>query len=157
MPIYLDYASTTPVHPAAFRAMEPYLRSEFGNPSNLYRLGRTAAAALERARATVARVLHCHDDEVIFTSGGTESDNLAVKGVAIARSEKRHVVTTSIEHSAVLEAARDLTERFGVDVTLVPVDERGIVDPAAVVTAMRPDTCLVSVMLANNEIGTIQP
>jgi cysteine desulfurase len=157
MPIYLDYASTTPVHPAAFRAMEPYLRSEFGNPSNLYRLGRTAAAALERARAAVAGVLHCCDDEVIFTSGGTESDNLAVKGVAVARSEKRHLVTTTIEHRAVLEAARDLAEHYGVDVTRVPVDEAGIVDPAAVAAAIRRDTCLVSVMLANNEIGTIQP
>jgi cysteine desulfurase len=157
MPIHLDYASTTPVHPAAFRAMEPYLRSEFGNPSNLYRLGRTAAAALERARAAVAGVLHCCDDEVIFTSGGTESDNLAVKGVAVARSEKRHLVTTTIEHRAVLEAARDLAEHYGVDVTRVPVDEAGIVDPAAVAAAIRRDTCLVSVMLANNEIGTIQP
>jgi cysteine desulfurase len=157
MPIYLDYASTTPVHPAAFRAMEPYLRGEFGNPSNLYRLGRTAAAALERARAAVAAVLHCCDDEVMFTSGGTESDNLAVKGALFARPEKRHLVTTAIEHSAVLEAARDLAERFGVDVTLVPVDESGIVDPTAVAAAMRRDTGLVSVMLANNEIGTIQP
>jgi cysteine desulfurase len=156
-PIYLDYASTTPTHPAVLQAMEPYLRQEFGNPSNLYRLGRRAAAAVERARASVVRALGCRDDEIVFTSGGSEADNLALKGVALALPEKRHLVTTTIEHSAVLGAARDLQEHFGIEVTWVPVDERGIVDPAAVAAALRPDTCLVSVMLANNEIGTIQP
>ncbi len=157
-PVYLDYASTTPVHPKVLQAMDPYLRQEFGNPSNLYRLGRRAAEALDRARAQVAHVLGCHDDEVVFTSGGSESDNLALKGIALALlPRKRHVVTTTIEHSAVLGAARDLQERWAVDVTYVPVDERGIVDPAAVAAAIRPDTGLVSVMLANNEIGTIQP
>ena len=156
-PIYLDYASTTPAHPAVLQAMDPYLRQEFGNPSNLYRLGRRAADAVERARASVARALGCRDDEVVFTSGGSEADNLALKGVALALPEKRHLVTTTIEHSAVLGAARDLQEHFGIEVTWVPVDERGIVDPAAVAAAIRPDTCLVSVMLANNEIGTIQP
>ena len=106
----------------------------------------------------MARVLGCHPDEVVFTGGGTESDNLALKGVALARPGRdRHVVTTTIEHSAVLGAARDLREHFGVEITFVPVDGRGVVDPAAVAAAMRPDTCLVSVMLANNEIGTIQP
>jgi cysteine desulfurase len=156
-PIYLDYASTTPAHPAALQAMEPYLRQEFGNPSNLYRLGRRAADAVGRARASVARALGCRDDEIVFTSGGSEADNLALKGVALALPEKRHLVTTTIEHSAVLGAARDLQEHFGIEVTWVPVDERGIVDPGAVAAAIRPDTCLVSVMLANNEIGTIQP
>ena len=156
-PIYLDYASTTPVHPAVLEAMAPYLRQEFGNPSNLYRLGRRAADALERARASVARVLRCHDDEIVFTSGGSEADNLALKGVALALRDKRHLVTTAIEHSAVLGAADDLQAHFGVEVTRVPVGERGIVDPAAVAAAIRSDTCLVSVMLANNEIGTIQP
>jgi len=156
-PIYLDYASTTPVHPAVLQAMEPYLRQEFGNPSNLYRPGRRAAEALEAARATVARTLHCHDDEIVFTSGGSEADNLALKGMTLARRDKRHLVTTTIEHSAVLGAARDLQQHFGVDVTYVPVDACGIVEPAAVAAAVRPDTGLVSVMLANNEIGTIQP
>jgi cysteine desulfurase len=156
-PIYLDYASTTPVHPAVLQAMEPYLRQEFGNPSNLYRVGRRAADALEGSRATVARVLGCHDDEVVFTSGGSEADNLALKGVALALRDKRHLVTTTIEHSAVLGAARDLQQHFGVEVTYVPIDASGIVDPAAVAAVIRPDTCLVSVMLANNEIGTIQP
>jgi cysteine desulfurase len=156
-PIYLDYASTTPVHPAVLAAMEPFLRHEFGNPSNLYPVGRRAADALAGARAAVARALHCHDDEIVFTGGGSESDNLALKGVALARRDRRHLVTTAIEHSAVLGAADDLAEHFGVGVTRVPVDAGGIVDPDAVAAAIRPDTGLVSVMLANNEIGTIQP
>jgi cysteine desulfurase len=156
-PIYLDYASTTPVHPGVLQVMEPYLRQEFGNPSNLHPLGRRAAEALERARTQVATVLGCHEDEIVFTGGGSESDNLALKGVALARPGRRHLVTTAIEHSAVLGAARDLEEHFGVDVAYVPVDESGIVDPGAVAAAIGPDTFLVSVMLANNEIGTIQP
>src|SRR3989454_1232485 len=156
-PIYLDYASTTPVHPLVRQSMEPYLQQAFGNPPSLSPLGRRAAEACERARAQVARVLACHDDEVVFTSGGSESDNVALKGVALTRPGRRHLVTTTIEHSAVLGAARDLQEHFGVEVTYVPVDERGIVDPAAIAAAIRPDTFLVSVMLANNEIGTIQP
>jgi cysteine desulfurase len=156
-PIYLDYASTTPMHPAVLQAMEPHLRGEFGNPSNLHRLGRRAAAAVDEARARVARALGCHDDEVVFTSGGSEADNLALKGIALARPDDRHLVTTAIEHSAVLGAAGDLQEHFGRAVTRVPVDEHGLVDPAAMAAAIRPDTVLVSVMLANNEIGTIQP
>ncbi len=157
-PIYLDYASTTPVHPQVLQAMEPYLRQEFGNPSNLYRLGRRAAEAIERARAQVAGALGCHDDEIVFTSGGTESDNLALKGIALALSPgKRHLVTTAIEHSAVLDAAYDLEEHFGIEVTRVRVGADGVVDPAAVAAAIRRDTGLISVMLANNEIGTIQP
>ena len=137
--------------------MEPYLQQEFGNPSSLSPLGRRAAEACERARAQVARVLACRDDEVVFTSGASESDNGALKGVALAQPGRRHLVTTTIEHSAVLGAARDLQEHLGVEVTYVPVDERGIVDPAAVAAAIRPDTFLVSMMLANNEVGTIQP
>lgn len=156
-PIYLDYASTTPMHPAVLEAMEPYLRQEFGNPSNLYALGRRAAAALERSRAAVARILGGRADEIVFTGGGSEANNLALKGVALALPGKRHLVTTTIEHSAVLGAAQDLQEHLGVEVSRVPVDERGIVEPAAIAAAIRPDTGLVSVMLANNEIGTIQP
>ena len=156
-PIYLDYASTTPVHPKVLEAVAPYWRQEFGNPSNLYALGRRAGDALERARAQVAAILGSHEDEIVFTGGGSESDNLALKGVALATPRRRHLVTTTIEHSAVLGAARDLQEHWGMEVTYVPVDARGIVDPAALVAALRPDTCLVSVMLANNEIGTIQP
>ena len=156
-PIYLDYASTTPVHPRVLEAVEPYQRHEFGNPSNLYALGRRAGDGLERARAQVAAILGSHADEIVFTGGGSESDNMALKGVALATPGRRHLVTTTIEHSAVLGAARDLQEHWGMEVTYVPVDARGIVDPGAVVAALRPDTFLVSVMLANNEIGTIQP
>jgi cysteine desulfurase len=157
-PIYADYASTTPIHPLVLQAMEPYLREHFGNPSSPYRPGRSAADAIDRARATVARLLGCHDDEVVFTGGGTESDNLAVKGIALAAgARKRHIVTTAIEHSAVLEAVHALQEHLDVDVTYVAVDPDGLVDPAVVAGAIRPETCLVSVMLANNEIGTIQP
>ena len=156
-PIYLDYASTTPVHPRVLEAVEPYQRQEFGNPSNLYALGRRAGDALERARVQVAAILGAHADEIVFTGGGSESDNLALKGVALATPGRRHLITTTIEHSAVLGAARDLQEHWGMEVTHVPVDEHGIVDPGAVLAALRPDTCLVSVMLANNEIGTIQP
>src|SRR5947207_1434102 len=143
MPIYLDHASTTPAHPAVLHAMEPWLRGEFGNPSSLHRPGRRAATAVEEARASVARTLGCHGDEIVFTGGGSESDNLALKGIALARPDKRHLVTTTIEHSAVLGAARGLVEHLGVDVTFVPVDERGLVDPAAVAAAILPDTCLV--------------
>jgi cysteine desulfurase len=156
-PIYLDYASTTPVHPKVLEAVAPYWRQEFGNPSNLYALGRRAGDALDRARAQVAGILGGHEDEIVFTGGGSESDNLALKGVALATPRRRHLVTTTIEHSAVLGAARDLQEHWGMEVTYVPVDARGIVDPGALVAALRPDTCLVSVMLANNEIGTVQP
>ena len=156
-PIYLDYASTTPVHPHVVDAMLPYLRQEFGNPSNLHPLGRRAADGVERARAQVARVLGSARDEVVFTSGGSESDNLALRGVALALPHRRHLVTTTIEHSAVLGAADDLAERLGLDVTYVPVGADGIVDPDAVAAAIRAETCLVSVMLANNEIGTVQP
>jgi cysteine desulfurase len=156
-PVYLDHASTTPVHPAVRRAMEPYLQHEFGNPSSLSPLGRRAAAALDQARAQVAGVLGCHDDEIVFTGGGSESDTAALEGVALARRGARHLVTTTIEHSAVLASARYLEAHLGVDVTYVPVGARGIVDAEAVAAAIRPDTCLVSVMLANNEIGTIQP
>jgi cysteine desulfurase len=156
-PIYLDYASTTPIHPQVREAMAPYLQHEFGNPSSLSPIGRRAAAAIDQARARVARALRCHDDELVFTSGGSESDNAALKGTALARAGRRHLVTTAIEHSAVLGAARDLAQHFGVDVTYVPVDEQGIVDPDEVAEVIRPDTFLVSVMLANNEIGTIQP
>ena len=155
-PIYLDYASTTPVHPHVRQAMDPYLHQEFGNPSSLSPPGRRAAAAVADARTRVALVLGCHDDEVVFTSGGSESNNLALKGVALARRGRRHVVTTAIEHSAVLGAACDLREHFDVDVTRVPVGEDGIVNPMDVAAAIRPDTVLVSVMLANNEIGTVQ-
>jgi len=158
-PVYLDHAATTPVHPAVRAAMEPFLGQAFGNPSSRHAPGRYAAAAIETARAQVAAALGCQPDEIIFTSGGSESNSLAVAGVlgALRARGRRHLVTTTIEHPSIL-AAVGAAERSGeATVTRVAVDGAGLVDPAAVASAVRPDTALVSVMLANNEIGAIQP
>ena len=157
--IYLDHAATTPVDPAVVAAMLPYWTEDWGNPSSLYDEGRRARAALDEARAAVAAALRCAPGEVIFTSGGSEGDNLALKGVVEAArlaGRGNHLITTRIEHHAVLHAA-DYLARFGTEVTCLPVDAEGFVDPAAVEAAIRPDTCLISVMYANNEIGTIEP
>ncbi|MDE2869048.1 MAG: cysteine desulfurase family protein [Chloroflexota bacterium] len=154
--IYLDHAATTPLDPAVFEAMRPYLWSEAGNPSSVHAAGRRAREAVDTAREQVASVLGCKPGEVIFTSGGTEADNLAVIGLALAETGRgRHIVTTAIEHHAVLFAARSL-RACGFEVTELAVDQAGRVDPADVETAVRPDTTLVSIGLANNEIGTIQ-
>lgn len=157
--IYLDHAATTPVHPAALDAMLPFLRGAFGNPSATYRLAREAADAVQEARRSVAKVLGVRPTEIMFTGGGTESINTAVKGVAFQQQKARsgsHVVTTTIEHHAVLHACQYL-ERFGFDVTYVPVDAHGVADPDEIAAAMTERTALVSVMAANNEVGTIQP
>jgi cysteine desulfurase len=160
--IYLDHAATTPVHPAVVEAMLPYLTDCFGNPSSLYQLGQDGRAALDRARAAVARVLGCQPAEILFTSGATESDNLALIGTAWERrlrdpsGPSPHLVTTQIEHHAVLHTAGWL-ERQGFAVTYLPVDGQGFVDPDDVARAIRPETCLISVMTANNEVGAIQP
>lgn len=160
--IYLDHASTTPVDPDVAAVMAPYLGPIFGNPSNIHQPGQDARAALERARASVARVFGCQTGEVLFTGGATESDNLALIGVAWAHrlagmnDPMPHIVTTAIEHHAVLNAAEWL-ERQGFAVTRVACDREGMVDAAAIEAAMRPETRLVSVMLANNEVGAIQP
>lgn len=154
--IYLDYAATTPLDPAVFDAMRPYLWTEPGNPSSVHGAGRRAREAVDTARAQVADVLGCKPGEVVFTSGGTEADNLAVIGVAQGEAARgRHVVTTAIEHHAVLFAARSL-RAHGFDVTELGVDTEGRVDPADLEAAVRTDTALVSIGLANNEIGTIQ-
>jgi len=159
--IYLDHAATTPLDPDVLRAMMPYLVGDFGNPSSVYGLGQTGHAALDLARTTIASVLNCTAAELIFLGGATESANLALSGVAWAARRRDpdgpwpHIVTTTVEHSAVLETARWL-EELGFGLTLVPCDAEGIVSPAAVAVAVRPETCLVSVMLANNEVGTIQ-
>lgn len=159
-PVYLDHSATTPVAPEVVEAMLPYWTTWFGNASGAYSLARASRTALEQARSTVAGVLGCTAREVVFTSGGSESDNLALRGVAHAwRAGGRsggHVVTTAIEHEAVLATAHDL-ERDGFGLTVVGVDGEGRVSADAVVAAVRPDTCLVSVMLANNEVGTLQP
>jgi cysteine desulfurase len=155
--IYLDHAATTPCDPAVVEAMLPWHAEQFGNPSTVYSLGLTASAALEQSRETVARILGAEPDEIYFTSGGTESDNWAVQGAAdIQRNKGRHIVTSSIEHHAVLETVEFLEKR-GYEVTRVPVDKIGLVDPGDIKKALRADTVVVSVMHANNEIGTIQP
>ncbi|MCS7220662.1 MAG: cysteine desulfurase [Anaerolineae bacterium] len=158
--IYMDHSATTPVDSRVVEAMLPYFTERFGNASSLHRLGREASQALDHSRQIVAEILHCRPHEVIFTSCGTESDNLALRGVALAqraRGRGNHLVTTAIEHHAVLHTAEDLRDHYGFDLTIVPVDSDGLVDPQAVARALRDDTVLVSVMYANNEVGTVQP
>ncbi len=155
--VYLDHAATTPPHPAVVEAMLPYLGTGYGNPSSIYRLGREAREAVERARQTVAGILGASPEEIVFTSGGTEADNQAIKGVALYNPAlKNHIITSSIEHHAVLESCGYL-ERKGFDVTYLPVSREGWVDPDQVRKALRRRTCLVSIMHANNEVGTIEP
>jgi cysteine desulfurase len=157
--IYFDNAATTPLHPQALEAMMPFLTGHYGNASASYGLARQAQKAIDDARKAVAAVLNCRTTDLVFTSGGTESINAALKGVAFAQKKARagnHIVTTAVEHDAVLHTCNYL-EQFGFDVTVVPVDHNGRVDPVEVVRAITPQTVLVSVMLANNEVGTIQP
>lgn len=155
--IYLDHAATTPVRREALEAMWPFLSGQFGNPSSHHRIGEQAAAALADARAAVAVVLGCRPGEVIFTSGGTEADNLAIKGIALASARGRHIVTTPIEHEAVLESVGYLIRHHGFEVTMLHPDRNGRVHPDELNETIRPGTALVSVHYANNEIGTVQP
>ena len=155
--IYLDYNASTPIDPRVIEVMEPLLRGPFANPSALHDGGREARAIIDHARAQVAGLLGCAADEVVFTSGGSEANNLALTGAFFAlRDRGDHIVTTTVEHPATLEPARFL-ERLGARVTLVPVDRFGRVDPDDVRRAITPRTILVSVMHANNEVGTIEP
>ncbi len=155
--IYLDYAATTPLDPRVLEAMMPYLTEHFGNPNSLHTFGRVARKAVDEAREQIAALLHCHPSELVFTSGGTESINLALRGVAAAYRDKgNHIVTTAIEHHAVLHTCKALEEQ-GFVVTYLPVDEHGLVTPEQVAEAVTGRTILVSVMHANNEIGTIEP
>jgi len=155
--IYLDHSATTPVAPEVLEAMLPYFTEKFGNASSLHSVGREAKQALEESREKVAGLLGAEPGELIFTSGGTESDNLALKGVAYRNKKKgKHVITTRIEHPAVLETCRKL-ETEGFEVTYLPVTSEGLVEPGILESAIREDTILISVMHANNEIGTIQP
>jgi cysteine desulfurase len=157
-PIYLDHAATTPVRPEVLEAMLPYFGGRFGNPSSIYRLGREARQAMDRARDTVAAALGCRPAEVLFTSCGSESDNLAIKGVAYAcRDRGNHLITTQVEHHAVLHTCEWLERYAGFEVTYLPVDHHGLVELPALEAAITDRTTLVSVMLANNEVGTIQP
>jgi cysteine desulfurase len=156
--IYLDHAATTPLRPDVLEAMEPFLTGNYANPSSIYRPAQEARSALDRARDCAATALGARPRDIIFTGGGTEADNAAIKGVALASQDRgRHIVTSAIEHHAVLHPVEELVERFGFESTIVPVDEFGIVNVDALEAALRPDTVLVSVMWANNEIGTIQP
>jgi len=153
----MDHSATSPVAPEVLEAMLPYFSQKFGNASSLHSFGLEAKEALEEGREKVANLLGADPEEIIFTSGGTESDNLALKGIAYRNRRKgKHIITTAIEHPAILEVASAL-EKDGFEVTLLPVKSDGLVDPAALERALRPDTILVSVMHANNEIGTIQP
>ncbi len=155
--IYLDYNATTPIDPEAVRAMCPYLEEHFGNPSSSHPYGVQARRAVETARAQVADLLGCRPGEVVFTSGGSESNNMAIKGVVRAyRARGQHLITSAVEHPAVTKVCRYL-EAEGYRLTVLPVDAYGLVDPADVERAIRPDTILLSLMHANNEVGTIQP
>ncbi|WP_291048571.1 cysteine desulfurase family protein [Herbiconiux sp.] len=155
--IYLDAAATAPVRREVLEAIWPFLTGEFGNPSSHHGMGESASRALAAARRTVAGVLGCRVSEVVFTSGGTEADNLAVKGIALASPRGRHLVLSAIEHPAVVESAEFLQRMHGFEVTVVPVDATGLVDPDEFAAALRPDTTLATVMTANNEVGTVQP
>ena len=155
--IYLDAAATTPVRREALEAMWPYLTGSFGNPSSHHSLGEQAARALRSARERVAARLGCRPGEIIFTSGGTEADNLAIKGIALASPRGRHIVTTAIEHEAVLASCDFLKRQHGFEITFVPVDREGLVRADDLAASLRPDTTLCTVMLANNEVGTVQP
>ena len=158
-PIYLDHAASTAVRPEVLEAMLPFFSGEFANPSAHHARGRAAHDALGDARADVAEIFGGVPEEIVFTSGGTESINAAIKGVAFAQMEAgvgRHVITTEVEHHAVLHSAQYL-ERFGFDIEVLPVDEYGRVTPDQVAAAVRPDTALVSIGYANNEVGTVQP
>ncbi len=155
--VYFDHSATTRVLPEVEEAMLPFLTEKWGNPSSLHSFGREARAAIEDSRKSLARLLNCDPSEIVFTSGGTESDNLAVKGVATYKGKtKGHIITTRIEHHAVLEPCEWL-KRSGFEVTFLPVSQEGLVDAGEVERAIRNDTVLISVMMANNEIGTIQP
>ncbi len=157
-PIYLDYNATTPVDPGVLAAMLPYLEKNFGNPSSSHVYGRAAKAGMDEARLQVAELLGCGAGEIVFTSGGSESNNSALIGIALANRDRGdHIITTAIEHPSITATCRYLEERFGLRVTYLPVDEHGQVDPQAVQRALTPQTILVSVMHANNETGVLQP
>lgn len=156
-PIYLDYAATTPTDPIVVEAMQPYFSEVFGNPSSIHSFGQKAKTAMEKSREQVAKLIGCESKEIFFTSGGTEADNFALKGIAFANQAKgNHIITSAIEHHAVTESCEFL-KKLGFEVTYLTVDEFGLVSPEAVAKAITEKTILVSIMQANNEIGTIQP
>lgn len=156
-PVYLDYNATTPVDPEVAEEMIPFIESNFGNPSSSYSIGRSNKEAVENARVQVARLINCQPEEIYFTSCASESNNLAIKGIAWANKNiRRHIITSSIEHPAVYAVCKYLSTQ-GFDITYLPVDKFGRVDPTDVENAIRKDTVLITIMHANNEVGTIQP
>src|SRR6185369_15729664 len=156
--IYFDYNATTPLDPAVREAMLPFLGENWGNPSSVHHVGRRARAILDDARERVAKVFASKPSEVVFTSGGTEANNLAIFGSArMLKDQGRHIVTSAVEHHAVLHAVQYLQRKEGFDVTYLPVDAEGRVSVETLRGALRPDTILVTIMTANNEIGTLQP
>lgn len=155
---YFDYAATTPMHPEVVEAMKPYFSEVFGNPSSVHSFGQEAKNAITTARDSIARFIHAKSEEIVFTSGGTEADNTALFGVVDALAKKgNHIITTTIEHHAVLETCKYLEKQRGIQVTYIPVDRDGLVEPDDIRKAISPQTILISVMHANNEIGTIEP
>ena len=154
---YFDNSATTPIKQEVFKEMFPYLTCEYGNPSSIYTIGRTAKRAIEKAREQVARLINCKAEEIIFTSCGSESDNTAIKGIAYEYKEKgNHIITSKIEHSAILNSCKSL-EKKGYDITYLNVNKEGIIDLEQLKNSINEKTILISVMLANNEIGTIEP
>ena len=156
-PIYLDYNATTPVDPEVAKEMIPYIESFYGNPSSSYSIGRSNKEAVEKARTQVAKLINSQPEEIYFTSCATESNNMAIKGIAWAnRDQGRHIITSEIEHPAVIEVCKYLSSQ-GIEITYLPVDQYGQIDPKDVENAIRKDTILITIMHANNEVGTIQP
>jgi cysteine desulfurase len=156
--LYLDHAATTSVHPQVVGAMLPYFSERYGNASSIHSLGREARQGLEEARTTVAGILNCRGEEIIFTSGGTESDNLAIRGVSwVNRRRGDHIITSSVEHHAVSHTCEQMERQFGFEVTYLPVDEYGLVDSRDVERAITETTILISIMYGNNEVGTVEP
>ncbi len=156
-PIYLDYNATTPIDGEVAKVMQPYLEKLFGNPSSTHEYGIVTKKAVELARKQVAGLINCKPEEIIFTSGGTESNNFAIKGAALANKQKgNHIITSGIEHPAVIEVCKYLSVN-GFEITYLPVDEYGMVNPADVENAITSKTILITIMHANNEVGTIQP
>lgn len=157
MPIYADHVAGTPLHPKAYEAMLPFLQAEYGNPSSIHGSGEKAREVMEEARARVARLIGAKDEEIVFTSCGTESNNMALKGVAAAhQSRGKEIIISAIEHFSIMHCANTL-ERAGFHVTRIPPDSRGVIDPAMVEKSITPQTILISVMHANPEVGTIEP
>jgi len=156
--VYLDHSATTPVATEVLEAMLPFLKEDFGNPNSLHAWGRRTRKAIEEARILVAELISADPSEIVFTGGGSESNNLAIKGMAFAMMDKgKHIITSAVEHHAVLEVCEWLEKKLGFEITYLPVDQYGSVNPEDLRRALRDDTILVSIMFGNNEVGTLQP